>query len=63
MRKPALIGATVIGALGSVDSKDSLLSANEIQDRFWGGGFGCDGSFGFERGGLGADGAAHYRQA
>jgi transposase len=38
-----------------VDSKDSLLSANQIQGFFWGGCLGCDGSFGFERRGLGAD--------
>jgi hypothetical protein len=49
--------------LGPVDSKDSLLSANQIQGFFWGGGLGCDGSFGFERRGLGADGAPDYRSA
>ena len=36
-----------VDALGPVDSKDSLLSANQIQGFFWGGGLGCDGSFGF----------------
>jgi hypothetical protein len=35
-------------ALGGVDSKDSLLGANQIQGCFLGGGLGCDGSFGFE---------------
>ena len=50
-------------ALGPVDSKDSLLAANQIQGVFWGGGLGCDGSFGFERHGLGADGAPDYRSA
>jgi 4-carboxymuconolactone decarboxylase len=50
-------------ALGPVDSKDSLLSANQIQGFFWGGNLGCDGSFGFERRGLGADGAPDYRSA
>jgi putative endonuclease len=53
----------LIEGLGPVDSKDSLLSANQIQGFFWGGGLGCDGSFGFERRGLGADGAADYRPA
>jgi hypothetical protein len=52
-----------MNALGPVDSKDSLLSANQIQGCFWGGGLGCDGSFGFERRGLGADGAPDYRSA
>src|SRR5947209_3347052 len=50
-------------ALGGVDSKDSLLGANQIQGFFWGGGLGCDGSFGFERHGVGADGSADYRSA
>jgi predicted tellurium resistance membrane protein TerC len=49
--------------LGPVDSKDSLLSANQIQGCFWGGGLGCDGSFGFERCCLGADGAPDYWSA
>jgi hypothetical protein len=31
-----------------VDSKDSLLGANQIQDCFWGGSLGCDGPVGFE---------------
>ncbi|MFB9264791.1 GNAT family N-acetyltransferase [Bradyrhizobium erythrophlei] len=50
-------------ALGGVDSKDSLLGANQIQDCFWGGRLGRDGSFGFERRGVGADGAADHRPA
>ena len=50
-------------ALGGVDSKDSLLGANQIQGCFLGGDLGYDGSFGFERRGLGADGAADYRSA
>ena len=49
--------------LGGVDSRDSLLVANQIQGFFLGGGLGCDGSFGFERRGLGADGASDYRSA
>ena len=40
--------AQIAFVLGPVDSKDSLLSANQIQGCFWGGGLGCDGSFGFE---------------
>jgi hypothetical protein len=36
-------------ALGGVDSRDSLLGANQIQGCFWGGGLGCDGTVGFER--------------
>jgi hypothetical protein len=47
--------------LGGVDSKDSLLGANQIQDCIWGGSLGCDGSVGFERRGVGADGAADHR--
>ena len=35
--------------LGGVDSKDSLLGANQIQGCFWGGGLGRDGTVGFER--------------
>jgi hypothetical protein len=54
---------TLAIGLGPVDSKDSLLSANQIQGFFWGGGLECDGSFGFERRGLGADGAADHRSA
>jgi tetratricopeptide (TPR) repeat protein len=50
-------------ALGRVDSKDSLLRANQIQGFFLGGGLGCDGSFGVERCGLGTNGAADYRPA
>jgi hypothetical protein len=46
-----------------VDSKDSLLRANQIQGFFLGGSFGCDGSFGVERRGLGAHGAPHHRPA
>ena len=49
------------GALGGVDSKDSLLRANQIQGCFWGGSLGCDGPFGIERPGVGADGAADHR--
>src|SRR2546422_4994816 len=49
--------------LGGVDSKDSLLGANQIQDCFWGGSLGCDGPVGFERRGVGADGAADHRSA
>ena len=49
--------------LGGVDSKDSLLGANQIQDFFSGGGLGCDGSVGFERRGVGTDGAADHRPA
>jgi hypothetical protein len=47
-------------ALGGVDSKDSLLGANQIQSCFWGGSLGCEGPFGFERRDVGADGAADY---
>jgi hypothetical protein len=47
--------------LGGVDSKDSLLGANQIQGCFWGGSLGCDGAVGFERRGVGADGAADHR--
>jgi CRP-like cAMP-binding protein len=50
-------------ALGGVDSKDSLLGANQIQDCIWGGSLGCDGSVGFERRGVGANGAADHRPA
>jgi putative transposase len=42
--------------LGGVDSKDSLLGANQIQSCFLGGSLGCDGPFGIERCGVGADG-------
>ena len=48
-------------ALGRVDSRDSLLGANQIQSCFWGGSVGCDGPFGFERRGVGADGTADHR--
>src|SRR5215510_1447771 len=49
--------------LGGVDSKDSLLRANQIQGFFLGGGLGCDGSVGVERRGLGTNGAADHRPA
>jgi len=49
--------------LGGVDSKDSLLGANQIQGFFLGGSLGCDGSFGVERCGMGANGAADHRAA
>ena len=49
--------------LGCVDSRDSLLGANRIQNCFWGGRLGREGSFGFERRGVGADGAADHRPA
>ena len=39
-------------ALGGVDSKDSLLGANQIQGFFLGGSLGCEGPFGFERRGM-----------
>jgi len=51
------------GGLGPVDSKDSLLGANQIQSCFWGGSLGCEGPFGFERCGMGADGALDHRPA
>ena len=35
----------------------------DTPDIFWGGSLGCDGSFGFERRGVGADGAADHRSA
>ena len=58
-------GRTILidAGLGGVDSKDSLLGANQIQDCFWGGSLGCDGPVGFERRGVGADGAADHRSA
>ena len=43
--------------------KDSLLGANQIQGFFLGGSLGCEGPFGFERRGVGADGAADHRSA
>jgi hypothetical protein len=49
------------GALDGVDSKDSLLGANQIQGCFLGGSLGCDGPVGFERRGVGADGTADHR--
>ena len=48
-------------ALGGVDFKDSLLGANQIQGCFLGGSLGRDGPVGFERRGVGADGAADHR--
>src|SRR3982074_997205 len=42
------------GALDGMDSKDSLLGANQIQGCFLGGSLGCDGAVGFERRGMGA---------
>src|SRR5467141_82920 len=48
------------GALDGVDSKDSLLGANQIQGCFLGGSLGCDGPVGFERRGVGADGTADH---
>src|SRR5579872_5588855 len=56
----SLLASASMSTLGRVDSKDSLLSANQIQSCFWGGSLGCDGSFGFERRGMGADGAPDY---
>jgi len=50
-----------LSALGGVDSKDSLLGANQIQGCFLGGSLGCDGPVGVERRGVGADGAADHR--
>ena len=51
----------VSNGLGGVDSKDSLLGANQIQDCFWGGSLGCEEPSGFERCGVGTDGAADNR--
>src|SRR5260370_37347987 len=50
-------------ALGGVDSRDSLLGANQIQGCFWGGSLGCDGTVGVDRRGVGADSAADHRPA
>ena len=47
--------------LGGVDFKGSLLGANRIQSCFLGGSLGCGGPVGFERRGVGADGAADHR--
>lgn len=47
----------------SQNPPDSLLGPNEIQDCFWGGSLRRDGSFGFERRGVGADGATDHRPA
>src|SRR5258708_16971063 len=47
--------------LGGVDSRDSLLGANQIQGFFLGGSLECHGAFGIERRGVGADGAADHR--
>src|SRR5258705_11357249 len=55
------IALTNAGVLGGVDSKDSLLGANQIQGCYLGGSLGCEGPFGFERRDVGADGAADYR--
>src|SRR5260370_35033664 len=49
--------------LGGVDSRDSLLGANQIQGSFWGGSLGCDGTVGFERRGVGGESAADHRPA
>jgi hypothetical protein len=49
--------------LGDVDSRDSLLEANQIQGCFLGGSLGCEGPIGFERRGVGADGALINRSA
>jgi len=46
--------------LGTVDSRNSHLRANQIQGFFWGVSLGCDGPFGVERRGLGADGAVDH---
>ena len=47
--------------LGRVDSMDSRLVRDVIQDCFWGGGgLGCFRSAGFGRWAMGADRAAHY---
>jgi len=48
-------------ALGSVDSKDSLLGANQIQGAFWEAVLGVKEPFGFKRQGVGTDGAADHR--
>ena len=40
-----------------MDSKDSLLGANQIQCCLWGVSLGCEESFGFQRCGVGADSA------
>jgi hypothetical protein len=56
-----MFGCSSTVGLGRVDSRDSLLGANQIQDCFWGGSLGCDGSVGFERCGLGADSSADHR--
>ena len=49
-----------LDALGCVDSWDSLLGANQNSRLLLGGGLGCDGSVGFERRGVGADGCADH---
>ena len=59
--RAAVAGLRAENGLGGVDSKDSLLGANQIQGCFWGGSLGCDGPFGFERCGMGPDGASYYR--
>jgi hypothetical protein len=45
----------------SQNPPDSHLDGSMIQGCFWGGSLGCDGPFGFERRGVGADGAADHR--
>lgn len=62
-RVPSRTNRSARRALGGVDSKDSVLGANQIQGCFWGGGLGCDGSFSFERRGVGTDGAADRRSS
>jgi hypothetical protein len=57
------VGKSAKVALGGVDSKDSLLGANQIQGCFLGGSLGFDGAVGFERRGVAADGAADHRSA
>ena len=56
-------GGADTSPLGGVDSKESLLGANQIQGFFFGGSLGCDGSFGVERCRMGANGAADHRAA
>src|SRR5258708_38765866 len=63
MKQKVLCREIRSGALGGVDSRDSLLGANQIQGCFWGGSLGCDGTVGFERRGVGADSAADHRPA
>ena len=51
-RQTARGNQSALGSLGCVDSKDSLLGANRIQDCFWGASLGREGSFGIERRGV-----------